>query len=95
MQHENTPLNNALRRAQQHLRPPVHEQDRPAALCAACASIQSAGQHLQAALVQMITADRQDLADQLAAITHRLDVFASALLHKTDEQENPQEEITG
>jgi hypothetical protein len=85
MEHENTPLNNALRRAQQHLRPPVDEQDRPAALCAACTSIQSAGQHLHSALAQVITANRQDLADQLAAIMHRLDVFEGALLSKTDE----------
>ncbi len=93
MQHENSPLDNALKRAQQYLRPPADEQSRPAALCAARMSVESAGQHLHAALVQMITADRQDLADQVAAIAHRLDVFESALLRKTDKQENPQEEM--
>lgn len=90
MKPENTPLNNALKRARQSLRPPVHQQNRPAALWAARASIESAGQHLHAALVQMIEADRQDLADQVAAIAHRLDVFENAALRK---MENPQEEI--
>ncbi|PUE58342.1 hypothetical protein B9Z44_01215 [Limnohabitans curvus] len=93
MQHENSPLENALKRAQQYLRPLADEQSRPAALCAARMSIESAGQHLRAALGQMITADRQDLADQVAAIAHRLDVFKSALPRKTDKQENPQEEM--
>ena len=93
MKPKKSPLDNALKRAQQYLRPPVDEQSRPAAMCAACASIESAGQNLHAALVQMIAADRLDLADQVTEIAHRLDVFQNAALREVGKVEIPQEEI--
>lgn len=93
MQHENSHLDNALKRAQQYLRPPADEQSRPAALCAARMSVESAGQHLHAALVQMIAADRKDLADQVAEIAHRLDALQSAAQRELEKVENPHEEI--
>jgi len=56
-------------------------------------SVESAGQHLHEALVQMIAADRKDLADQVAEIAHRLDVLQSASKRELEKVENPQEEI--
>jgi len=57
-------------------------------------SVESAGQNLNAALIQMIAADRKDLADQVTEIAHRLDVIQNTALRELKKVENPQEEIS-